>query len=435
MNALSGAAHVDPPVRGASDADPPLRKASVRGACPSIAAPMQTGDGLLVRLIVHEPIDIEKLCILCTAAAEHGNGIIEITQRGSLQIRGLREASASSFARVIASLDIGANESPPLVTSPLLGLDPDEPFDSTALVSSVRTTLQQEREKLESLGPKVSVLIDGGGQLHLDAVSADIRLVATSKSLFQLSLAGNARSATHLGYVPTDRATAAVEELLRRIASQGPTARAKDLTSGQQIGELRRSFSDSLIDGRAPNPRPPAETVGVYRLANGTVARGFALPFGHTTAGALRRFTRAAADNGASSIRPAPGRSLLAIGLSQTAADTLCRAAVEEDFVVDAQDPRRHVVACAGAPACASAELPTRQLAPEVARVIRSWAGTSNIVHLSGCSKGCAHPGPAALTLTGPDRLILNGRASDTPQATISAAGPIADIERLCSEL
>ena len=441
MNTLSGAAHVDPLVRSAS----------VRGACPSIAAPMQTGDGLLVRLIVHEPIDIEKLCTLCSAAEEHGNGIIEITQRGSLQIRGLREASASSFARVIASLDIGAGESPPLVTSPLLGLDPDEPFDSTALASSLRTTLQQERENLESLGPKVSVLIDGGGQLHLDAVSADIRLVATSKPLFQLSLAGNARSATHLGYVPTERATAAVGELLRRIASQGPTARAKDLTLGQQIDDLRRSFSDSLIDGPAPgrsdfadrapffqqppNPRPPAETVGVYRLANGTVARGFALPFGHTTAGALRRFTRAAADNGASSIRPAPGRSLLAIGLSQTAADTLCRAAVEEDFVVDAQDLRRHVVACAGAPACASAELPTRQLAPEVARVIRSWAGTSNIVHLSGCSKGCAHPGPAALTLTGPDRLILNGRASDTPQATISAAGPIADIERLCSEL
>jgi precorrin-3B synthase len=121
--------------------------------------------------------------------------------------------------------------------------------------------------------------------------------------------------------------------------------------------------------------------------------------------------------------------------LSQiAAADQLCKSAIEEAFVVDAHDARRHVVACAGAPACASAELPTRQLAPEVARAIRSWAGTSNIVHLSGCSKGCAHPGPAALTLTGPDRLILNGRASDTPHARISSAGLIAAIERLCSE-
>jgi precorrin-3B synthase len=380
-------------------------------------------------------MDIEKLCILCTAAEENGNGIIEITQRGSLQIRGLHEASAANFAHTIASLDITAGEGPPLVTSPLLGLDADEPFDCTALVSSIRNSLQLQRPRLESLGPKVSVLIDGGGQLHLDALSADIRLVATSKSLFQLSIAGNARDAAHLGHVPSDRATATVQELLRRIASRGPTARAKDLTCDQQIGELRSSFNNSVIYGPAPKPRPPAETVGVYRLSTGKVARGFALPFGHTTASALRRFARAAADNGASCIRPAPGRSLLAIGLSHTAADKLCTAAVEEDFVVDAHDPRRNVIACAGAPACASAELPTRQLAPEVARAIGSWAGTSNIVHLSGCSKGCAHPGPAALTLAGPDRLILNGRAGDTPHATISAAGLISDIERLCGEL
>jgi precorrin-3B synthase len=409
----------------------------VRGACPSIAAPMQTGDGLLVRLVPHEAIDIQKLCILCTAAEEYGSGIIEITQRGSLQIRGLREASASSFARIITSLEIGADKGPPLVTSPLLGLDADEPFDSSALVSSLRNTLQQEHPDLEFLGPKVSVLIDGGGQLHLDTISADIRLVATPNSLFQLSLAGNARNAAHLGYVHAHRAAAIVIELLQRIARRGATARAKDLANNQEIREIRHSLGngDALIDGPAPNPRPCAETIGVYRLATGKLARGFALPFGHTTASALRRFAQAAAANGAFAIRPAPGRALLAIGLSQTAAaDQLCKSAIEEAFVVDAHDARRHVVACAGAPACASAELPTRQLAPEVARAIRSWAGTSNIVHLSGCSKGCAHPGPAALTLTGPDRLILNGRASDTPHARISSAGLIAAIERLCSE-
>jgi precorrin-3B synthase len=409
--------------------------ANVRGACPSIAAPMQTGDGLLVRLILHEPIDIGKLCTLCTAAEEHGNGIIEITQRGSLQIRGLHAASVSNFARIVASLEIVADKGPPLITSPLLGLDPDEPFDCTPLVSSVRNALQRERPNLQRLSPKVSVLIDGGGQLHLDAVSADIRLVATSNSLFQLSLAGNARNSAHMGYVSTDQAIATVEELLRRIGNRGSTARAKDLVHDQQIAEVRRSFGDSLIGGPTPNARRPAETVGVYRLTTGNVARGFALPFGHTTASALRRFARAAAVNGVSCIRPAPGRSLLAIGSSHAAVEKLCKAAAAEDFVVDANDSRRHVVACAGSPACASGELPTRQLAPEVARATRSWAGTSNIVHLSGCSKGCAHPGPAALTLAGPNRLILNGRANDPPQATISSAGLIADIERLCSEL
>jgi precorrin-3B synthase len=66
---------------------------------------------------------------------------------------------------------------------------------------------------------------------------------------------------------------------------------------------------------------------------------------------------------------------------------------------------------------------------------VRSLVGTSNTVHLSGCSKGCAHPGPAALTVVGPDRIVLNGRASDDAHLVVSAEGLSADIERLCGEL
>lgn len=278
-----------------------------RGACPGITTPMQTGDGLLARLIPEKPIPIDALCTLCEAAEEHGNGIVEVTQRGSLQIRGLTESSAPDFARIIASLQIGADNGPPLLTSALLGLDAGEPFDCTALVSSLRRMLSRQ-PNLESLGPKVSVLIDGGGRLHLDEVAADIRLVATSKSLLQLSVAGNARDAVHLGHVAIDGAAAAVGALLQQIANRGPTARARDLAQHPTIRAIRvlreisSSFSDRLSDrirdrpgcrpiGDTPttNDRPPAETVGVHPLVTGNVARGFALPFGHSTARALRK--------------------------------------------------------------------------------------------------------------------------------------------------
>ncbi len=384
---------------------------------------MQTGDGLLARIVPNEPIAIDDLCVLCDAAEALGNGIIEVTQRGSLQIRGLTEASAPEFAQIVTSLGIGADNSPPLLTSPLFGLDAAEPFDSTTLVSDLRAILQGGQPDLQGLGPKVSVLVDGGGHLHLDAVPADIRLVATPNSLFELSVAGDSNSASFVGYVSTNRAAASVKYLLQLIASRGPTARARDLVSGLELAPIPSST------------RPASEPIGMHLLKDGTVARGLALPFGHTTAATLRRFARSAADQGARGIRPAPGRSLLAIGLSQASANNLCASAAHEGFVVDAHDVRRHVVACAGTPACASAKLPTRQLAPEVARAARALAGSSNVVHLSGCSKGCAHPGPAAVTIVGPDRVIVNGRASDTPRATVSSAGLIADIERLCSKL
>jgi precorrin-3B synthase len=384
---------------------------------------MQTGDGLLARIVSNEPIALDDLCSLSDAVEAHGNGIIEVTQRGSLQIRGLTEASAPKFAQIVVSLGIGADNNPPLLTSPLLGLNADEPFDSTRLVSELRAMLQGGRPGLQGLGPKVSVLLDGGSSLHLDAVPADIRLVATSNSLFKLSIAGDASTASFVGYVSMNRVAADVTDLLQQIARWGPTARARDLVSG-----LKAVSTPSSV-------RPASQPIGIHLLKDGTVARGFALPFGHTTAAALRRFAQSAANRGARSVRPAPGRTLLAIGLSRASADDLCASAAEEGFVVDASDARRHVIACAGAPACAAAKLPTRQLAPEVARAARELVGTSNVVHLSGCGKGCAHPGPAAVTIVGPDRIVVNGRAGDAPRATVSSAGLLADIERLCSEI
>jgi precorrin-3B synthase len=396
---------------------------NVRGACPTVATPMQTGDGLLARIISNEPINVEKLIALCDASESHGNGIVEITQRGSLQVRGLTEASAPLFAETVKTLGIGADNRPPLLTSPLFGLDADESFDSTPLLSQLSAAIHRERTDLVGLGPKVSVLVDGGGSLHLDAVSADVRIEATSNFLFKLALAGDARTASFVGYVSMNRVVASVEDLLRLIASWGPAARARDL-----VAELRLGIAPDVT-------RPASEPIGAFLLKDGTFATGFGLPFGHTTAAALRRFAQMAGELGARAFRAAPDRALLAIGLSLTAAEQLRESAASAGFVVNANDPRRHVIACAGTPACTAARLPTRELAPQVAQAASLLVGTSHVVHLSGCSKGCAHAGPAAVTIVGPDRIIVNGRAGDTPRATVSSAGLIADIERLCSKI
>lgn len=446
-----------------------------RGACPTVTTPMQTGDGLLARIIPQTAMSVDTFCALCAAAEKYGNGIMEVTQRGSLQVRGLTKESAPLFANAVASLDIGAEDGPPILTSPLLGLDPSEPFDATEFVVSLRQRLAAN-PLLKSLGPKVSVLVDGGGALHLDTVAADIRLVAVDSAQFQLGMAGNAGSAVQLGRVLVGEAAERVEKVLVQIAELGPAARARDLAvvkerpdkghvragtprystahgGTRDCGMTDRGNSRGAASGGAasggvasdsggmPNDagRPPANALAVHLLKTGGMARGVALPFGHSTAEALTRFARAAAaataPNASSLIRSAPGRALLVIGLTQAGVDQLCKAAEDNGFVVNANDARRQVVACAGAPACASAQLPTRQLAPDVARAARAFLGTSNMVHLSGCSKGCAHPGPAALTIIGPDSVILNGRAGDKVQTTISPAGLLADVTKYCTNL
>lgn len=391
---------------------------------------MPTGDGLLARLIVHEPISVSKVSTLCSAAEEHGNGVIEVTQRGNLQIRGLGAGSASKFARVIDSLRIGQDAGPPLHTSSLLGLDPGEPFRAEPLVHSLLASFRRLRPALPTVSPKVTVLVDGGGRLHLDAVTADIRLVAVKHSLLQLSVAGNAANAMQLGHVTMDHAVQTVEVLLRALACMGPEARARDLVRESVTQEMRELLHVGELECR--DPPPPAEPVGTHLLNEGTVALGFGLPFGHTTATLLKYIVAAAEEHGATSMRPAPGRAVLAIGLAPSAVDKLSQVIAKMDLIVHPADPRRHVVACAGAPACGAAKLATRQLAADVARATEALGKSGKIVHLAGCSKGCAHAGIAALTIVGPDRIVLNGRADDPPHASVSSAGLIADLTRLC---
>jgi precorrin-3B synthase len=59
-------------------------------------------------------------------------------------------------------------------------------------------------------------------------------------------------------------------------------------------------------------------------------------------------------------------------------------------------------------------------------------------VHLSGCPKGCAHPGACALTIVGEPNgcgLIVDGRARDQPVATIAASAVTSGLERIAGEV
>jgi precorrin-3B synthase len=166
-------------------------------------------------------------------------------------------------------------------------------------------------------------------------------------------------------------------------------------------------------------------------LQSGELALGIGLAFGYSNADDIEKLLGTAAALGATSVQPSAGRSLLLIGLRPTAADEVSVAARAAGFVVDSQDPRRHIVACAGSPACASARLPTRELAPAVAHIAGAWLKGSTIVHLSGCIKGCAHPAAATLTVAGPNRLVLNGYAGDPTHGAICSQHLLAGFEQL----
>jgi precorrin-3B synthase len=370
----------------------------VRGTCPRLSAPMETGDGLLVRLVPAGPIPLAAFAALCAAARAHGNGVIEISARGSLQVRGLTQSSASFFASSVESLDIDLCDGLPVIVSPL----PDDPsalIDAHALAGELRRAIAESGLEF---APKVSVIVDGGGSLHLDALTADVRLRAVPGShgpRLHLSLAGDAASATPLGVCSPRNAANVVQRALQIIAENGPKARAADILRAEGVSAFCAGAGGTL-EAIQVTARKRAEAIGLHRLVNEVCAIGVALPFGHARADDLIALAGIARINGAAWAATAPDRTLLLGPISETTGFVLATAADDLGFVVDARDPRRRVVACPGAPSCASGLIASRALAAELAAVF-SADGEGITMHVSGCAKGCAHPAPAPLTIVG----------------------------------
>lgn len=375
-----------------------------RGACPSLAAPMATGDGLLARF---RPADGEmrlaELLAIADAAARYGNGRIEVTTRGNLQLRGVRPETVQPLEdAVLAAMNIATGV--PVETPPLAGLDPTERLDPRPLAAALRQTIAAEGLS-GRVSPKVSVIVDGAGALRLDHLSADLRLVAADAG-WSLAFGGEEVAAG----LSAEAAVTAARDGLRRLAAAGAAARARDLV------------------GRKPEAKAggPGRIVGRHQLADGTLALGLAFGFGGVDAAVLRAFMREADALGVARIRPGFAHALLLIGLDDGQAMQLAGIAAQHGLVGDPADPRLAIAACPGLGRCASSRIDTAGLAAAMAAGAPELFGAGLFVHVSGCMKGCAHAAPAPLAIAGLDggrcRLVVYGRAGDPSIAELDPA-------------
>jgi precorrin-3B synthase len=462
-----------------------------RGACPGLSTPMPTGDGLLVRFMPLDGLTLAELRAICAAAQRHGNGTIEITARGSLQFRGLSARSAPGFARAVAELGIAASDGTSIATNPLPD-DPESIVDPRPIAAAIRQTVG---DASLAHSAKVSVIIDGGGRLHLDALPADIRLRAIGskeRPLLAIAMGRDGGPTTALGAIYPAAADKVVISLLHAIAAQGPHARAADVIRAIGVQRLRSLIADHLQPALAVPERAAAEVIGSHCLRDGSMALGIAPAFGHVRSDTLAALAEAAGMHGVRTARLAPPRALLLLGAASENTVALINAAVRLGFIVDVDDPRRRIVACPGKPACASGLIAARALAAELAQALRAipppargrsappdFVGGSRVgvtlqrpsaqpcsegqaptrqhlleanavdlplagggtpaplIHISGCAKGCAHPRAAALTVVGTEQgcgIVHHGSARAVPGYHVGPDHLVAEIERIVAQ-
>ena len=422
----------------------------VKGWCPGALRPMQSGDGLVVRIRPRSGrFSPHELTVLADAARHFGNGHIDLTRRANLQIRGVSEASLPPLHDAIARLGL-LEDSPDgeavrnVMINPLAGIDPAEVLDARSVGRELERRLASEKY-LWALPSKFGFIVDGAGVLSLSEQRADVRLMAIAHHR-EPAFAVGVETRTGIEWLgsisPDVAATAAIEigHAFINVASREPRHRMRDL-SDDGLASIRSAMR-SRLDILPENPRTADwrlnRRVGLMELGAGRFAAGIAAPFGRVESDQLKKLADTIVAHDGEEIRLSPWRALYA-GLSdRTSARSLLDAVARDGLIIDPCDPLLQIEACPGAPGCPSTTLDTRGDGRRIAGLLaRShFAGT---VHVSGCAKGCAKSRPADLVLVGSEGyygIVRNGTARDHAVRHLSFAelaadpGSIFDVDR-----
>lgn len=370
----------------------------IKGWCPGALRPMLSGDGWLVRVRPPEGrLTTGQVQALADLAETCGNGFIQLTNRANLQLRGVRPEAVGPLVEGLAAaglVDPGLSPEAEarlnLLVTPFW--HPPEPawhpFDIRRLWHLLRMALVAPDAPV--LPGKFGFALDTSPRIrHLATESADIRIEsAWDDVIVRADGVPTGRKVTD----ESDAVSVAIDMARWFVASGGVGSDGR--------GRMR--------DHIAAGAMPPLDLRGDLKPSDVAVRKWasnlFTPAFGQITAKTLRRLPQ----HSHGALRVTPWR---AFHLQQVLhSDKLRRIGA---LIHRSDDPRLRVTACTGAPGCPQGKGPTRHLAQMLSQFLQPDA----TLHVSGCGKGCAHPGPASVTLVaqgaGRYGVVLNGTASD----------------------
>ena len=398
-----------------------------KGWCPGALRPMETGDGLLVRVrAVGARLSLDQAAAVADAAIACGNGVIGVSARANLQIRGVGERSLTELHARLALA--GLLDSDPeierlrnIVSSPLSDIDPDAAFGLMPCVEALEARLAGD-QSLRPLPAKFGFAFDAGGRLPIGDIDADIRFEAASdarKPAFAVYLAGDDACAAICAEEDVAEAAARLARAFLSLTHKaGFEAPSRMLALVARAGAAAVFAEAGLAAAPRPASRkrtPAARALGATAFGRAAIV-GIAAPFGQIDAGRLTALIARARAAGAADLRVGPWRTFFITGLPLAAAAAFAAACAQLGLITDANDARLRVAACPGAPACSHAHHPLREDAARWASFLPKGDGV--LLHVSGCAKGCARAAATAATFIATEAgydLVVDGRAGDRP--------------------
>lgn len=332
-----------------------------------------------------------QLTTLAEAATELGDGRLELTSRGNVQVRALAPGAQIELGERLAAVDLLPSLTHErvrnIVASPLAGID--NHADLTPLIRALDRALCADAQLAQLPGRFLVALDDGRGDVA--ALGADVTLLVTGSRARIRSLD-----------VPIDDAVPVIIALARGFlderAAQGSQAwRIDELDAGPERVAARARMACASLDLRvAPTvslPAPPDEPVGVLTQPDDRCALAVLAPLGRLSADQARFL---AEHTGPRGLRVTPWRSVVLPDLGDAHA-----VGVEAAQAGLGNDPRSRwyrLSACTGRPGCAKA---VADVQADARAAANRWPGQQ--VHWSGCERRCGRPVDTAVDVVATD--------------------------------
>ena len=333
-------------------------------------------------------------------AARLGNGIVELTSRANLQIRGLPPAAGEQVAELLE--DAGLLPSPEhelvrnVLASPLAGRHEAALAETDAIVSELDRSMCDD-PRLTALSGRFLFAVDDGSGLTLGS-GADVALNAEADSgdvLFALVLAGIPTSIQLYTADAAAVALAAARAFLELTSGSDDSAwRIADVRGGASAvaALLGGSARSDLIAGPGgiAGPEP-----GITSQNDGRAALTVLPPLARLDPDSIDSL-RSLAARADGEVRLAPGRTLTLRDVAPGDAGALMGALERAGFVTSPGSGWAGLSACSGTGACSRALLDVRAAATRRAAV---RDGSSPSEHWSGCERRCGQPRGVALSI------------------------------------
>jgi precorrin-3B synthase len=354
-------------------------------ACPGALQTHPAADGELARVRVPGGLlTAGQLHVLAAAARDLGDGALELTSRGNLQLRGLAAGAGRELGDRLAAAGLLPSETHERVrnvlASALTGRAGGH-LDARPWVRALDAGLCADPALAALPGRFLATLDDGRGDVG--GLGGDVGLLALAPDDVAVLLAGADAGLRARPAGAVDLLLAATRAFADERAAQGGTAwRLAELDDGPA-----RVAARLPVPRAAPVAVPPAPAggpVGARTQADGRTALVGVVPLGRL--GAVQADLLASL---ADEVQLTPWRRVVVPDLPEDRVDDAAVDLHRTGVVFDADSPWTRVTACAGRPGCAKALADVRA---DAAAAVASGALPAGRVHWAGCGRRCGRP-------------------------------------------